>query len=219
MKISKLFIIVSLSLMIFSCQKKQYTFFQVASIESITRQEQIKTELERPVLTKKKAKPAGIISTKPLIPQKMDTLSNKKAKASSLANNEAKKGIRNNFFLISKYLKPIIQDTLIKEATTSKKADEIHKHKGRTAGILGLLSLGLVLLGIIGAYVSAFFGVVLIASAFITSLTGLIMGWKANRYLMGKASSMASIGVLVGVLFLIGFIGLIILATQFSLSD
>lgn len=97
--------------------------------------------------------------------------------------------------------------------------DEVkYKKRGKTAGILGLTSIGLVIIAFLGLTATASTSLLLFVPAFFIGVVGGLMGLSANKHLKNNKSTMASIGVAVGVLFTLLLIALIILATQFSLA-
>ncbi len=190
-----------------SCQKKQMAYFQKTEYENYSSETKWKESPKLEQIAPKSYNPVPIDSV-----YTKNTLEASSTEPKQTAVKPQKR-LRKKLLQLSNQLAGIKKDTL------SKSPDEIAKYqkKGKTAGILGLTSIGLVLIGFLGVTATASTSLLLLVPAFFIGIIGGIMGLSANKHLSEK-SAMAGLGIGVGVLFALLFIILLVLASQFSLA-
>ena len=230
----KYLFLLSLTIFCFSCQKKPYAFVQKSTQDSYTSKPQTASinGLEKPTVlltaSTNELLDDDFMQTETLVSSNEVFVESSSVDTKQLEDrpSKLKNSIAINSFQASKPFNTKLQKRLqflnnrlgnVKKGI-SQDDEAKYQKKGKTAGILGIISIGLVIIAFLGLTATASTSLLLFVPAFFIGVVGGLMGLSANKHLKSNKSTMASIGVAVGVLFTLLLIALIILATQFSLA-
>lgn len=211
------YLLFSLTIFCFSCQKKPYAFVQKSTQEqfvykkNIVEQAILTTKIEAPTNVEADAsiaKPIGDFQQKEVIESPVSTFPKKHSIPTSI-KKKVKVGI---------VLGKMEQKFIPKKLLSNNATDEDLKRSGKISGILGLSSIVLILT----AFISAELATLLLILAVLGALSALIFGIKPLRKLEKGNRTMAALGVVSGSIILLSFLvlfGIIANALNGGLSN